>query len=100
MPVDEHGSFVGEVILPSGAHTVEVAVLDPAGNGELFLRDLEFPRKDWFFVGISDLTMAPSLGGGIPDALESARIRPTTTTRGWTAGSPSISPASSARIGS
>ncbi len=69
VPVDEHGSFVGEVILPSGAHTVEVAVLDPKGNGELFLRDLEFPRKDWFFIGISDLTMSPNLGGGPPDAL-------------------------------
>ena len=45
VPVDEHGNFVGEVILPSGVHTVEVAVLDEAGNGELFLRDLEFPRK-------------------------------------------------------
>jgi len=69
VPVDEQGSFVGEVILPSGAHTVEVAVLDPEGNGELFLRDLEFPNQDWFFVGISDLTMAATLSGGVPDEL-------------------------------
>ena len=29
-----------------GAHTVEVAVLDDAGNGSLYLRDLEFKRSD------------------------------------------------------
>ncbi|MGI9591954.1 MAG: OmpA family protein, partial [Myxococcota bacterium] len=41
VPVDAQGRFVAEAILPSGLHTVEVAVLDPEGNGELFLRDLE-----------------------------------------------------------
>ena len=38
--------------------TVEVAVLDPEGNGELFLRDLEFEPNDWFYVGMADLTLA------------------------------------------
>ena len=69
VPVDEHGNFVAEVILPSGLHTVEVAVLDPAGNGELFLRDLEFGKQDWFYVGIADLTLSADLNGGPPDAL-------------------------------
>jgi len=58
VPVDEHGNFVMEEILPDGAHTVEVAVLDPAGNGELFLRDLELKKNDWFYVGIADLTLS------------------------------------------
>jgi flagellar motor protein MotB len=58
VPVDEQGSFVAETILPSGMHTVEVAVLDEAGNGELFLRDLEFGRSDWFYVGVADVTLA------------------------------------------
>ena len=31
-PVDEHGNFVAEAVLPTGLHTVEVAVLDPAGK--------------------------------------------------------------------
>ena len=61
VPVDEHGNFVAEVILPSGLHTVEVAVLDPQGNGELFLRDLEFGKQDWFYVGIADLTLSADL---------------------------------------
>jgi uncharacterized repeat protein (TIGR01451 family) len=56
VPVDAEGNFVAEAVLPSGMHTVEVAVLDPAGNGELFLRDLELERDDWFYVGIADFT--------------------------------------------
>jgi hypothetical protein len=56
VPVDERGEFVAQAILPSGLHTVEVAVLDEAGNGELFLRDLELGRGDWFYVGIADVT--------------------------------------------
>jgi flagellar motor protein MotB len=58
VPVDAQGRFVAETILPTGLHTVEVAVLDPAGNGELFLRDLEFEASDWFYVGMADLTFA------------------------------------------
>ncbi len=57
VPVDNKGSFVSEEILPEGMHTVEVAVLDKSGNGELFLRDLELKKSDWFAVGIADLTL-------------------------------------------
>ena len=39
-------------------HSVEVAVLDEFGNGELFLRDLELKKSDWFAVGIADLTLS------------------------------------------
>jgi uncharacterized repeat protein (TIGR01451 family) len=69
VPVDEHGDFVAEVVLPSGMHTVEVAVLDEAGNGELFLRDLEFDESDWFYVGIADLTLSGDLTDGPSDSL-------------------------------
>ena len=58
VPVGEDGKFVTEEILPSGMHTVEVAILDQAGNGDLFLRDLDLPRNDWFYVGIADVTLA------------------------------------------
>jgi uncharacterized repeat protein (TIGR01451 family) len=70
VPVDEHGNFVAEAILPAGIHTVEVAVLDPAGNGELFLRDLEMERSDWFYVGMADLTLAANRIKGPADSLE------------------------------
>jgi uncharacterized repeat protein (TIGR01451 family) len=70
VPVDEHGDFVAEAILPSGLHTVEVAVLDPAGNGELYLRDLELQKRDWFYVGMADLTLSQSRSSGPADRLE------------------------------
>ncbi|HYX52970.1 MAG TPA: hypothetical protein VE783_05930, partial [Candidatus Limnocylindrales bacterium] len=58
IPVDPKGNFIAEEILPNGTHTVEVAVLDEAGNGSLFLRDLEFKSRDLFFVGVADLTLS------------------------------------------
>jgi hypothetical protein len=64
VPVDDTGSFVAEEILPDGMHTVEVAVLDKAGNGELFLRDLALRQSDWFYVGIADVTVAANKTSG------------------------------------
>ena len=58
MPVSGYGQFVAEEILPAGLHSVEVAVLDRSGNGQLYLRDLELRKSDWFYVGIADLTLA------------------------------------------
>ena len=70
VPVDENGAFVAEAILPAGMHTVEVAVVDETGNGELFLRDLQFERDDWFYVGIADVTMAMNQTSGPRKELE------------------------------
>jgi len=64
VPVDENGSFVAEEILPEGMHTVEVAVLDEFGNGELFLRDLALKKSDWFTVGLADLTLSGNKTNG------------------------------------
>src|SRR6266567_3633563 len=58
IPVDPQGNFAEEEILPAGAHSVEVAVLDDEGNGSLYLRDLEFKRTDLFYVGVADLTVS------------------------------------------
>jgi len=69
-PVDPQGNFVTETILPTGQHTVEVAVLDPEGNGELFLRDLELKRNDWFYVGMADLTLSADSTNGPIDLLQ------------------------------
>ena len=84
VPVDEHGDFVAELVVPSGLHTVEVSVLDPEGNGELFLRDLEAKKSDWFYVGMADLTVAADLSGGTPSALigKNAPYDPDSTTDG------------------
>ena len=64
VPVDETGSFIAEEILPQGSHTVEVAVLDEDGAGELYLRDLEFEDNDWFYVGMADLTLSTGDANG------------------------------------
>jgi flagellar motor protein MotB len=58
VPVDAKGNFIAEEVLPAGAHTVEVAVLDEDGNGTLYLRDLEFKPNDRFYVGMADLTVS------------------------------------------
>src|SRR6476646_6434805 len=58
VPVDAKGNFVAEEVLPNGTHTVEVEVLDGDGNGSVYLRDLEFKRRDMFFVGIADMTIS------------------------------------------
>ncbi|MRR33089.1 flagellar motor protein MotB [bacterium] len=63
-PVDGKGSCIAEEILPKGTHTVEVAVLDKSGNGELFLRDLDLKKNDWFMVGIADLTLSANKTDG------------------------------------
>ena len=58
VPVDASGNFVAQEILPAGVHTVEVQVLDDAGNGELYLRDIELKHNDWFYVGMADVTLS------------------------------------------
>src|SRR5215471_17113889 len=63
-PVDPQGNFAAEEILPSGTHSVEVAVLDDAGNGSLYFRDLEFKRTDLFYVGMADLTVSKNSASG------------------------------------
>ena len=70
IPVDAKGNFVAEEILPQGAHTVEVAVLDQEGAGELYLRDLEFEDNDWFYVGMADLTLAENSASGPIDLMQ------------------------------
>ncbi|MGI9591090.1 MAG: OmpA family protein, partial [Myxococcota bacterium] len=70
IPVDPQGNFVAEAVLPAGMHTVEVAVLDPTGNGELFLRDLELGVSRWFYMGMADVTLAWNQSKGPLDSLQ------------------------------
>src|SRR5258708_8895886 len=75
IPVDPQGNFAAEEILPAGAHSVEVSVLDDEGNGSLYLRDLEFKRTDLFYVGIADLTVSKNSASG-PAKLQEAENNP------------------------
>ena len=75
VPVDLQGKFAAEEILPTGTHTVEVGVLDSAGNGSLYLRDLEFKRSDIFYVGVADITVSQNRASGPIDLLQGANTR-------------------------
>lgn len=57
VPVDRNGTFAAAQIIPRGLHTVEVAVLDDAGKGRIYRRDLRLPQQDWFTVAIADFTV-------------------------------------------
>ena len=70
VPVDPTGSFAAQAILPAGMHTVEVAVLDDDGHGELFLRDLELEQDDWFYVAIADVTVSGGKTRGPAESLD------------------------------
>ena len=72
VPVDPQGNFAAEQILPDGAHTVEVAVLDDGGNGSLYLRDLEFKSRDLFFFGVADITVSQNSAKGVVAQLQGA----------------------------
>jgi flagellar motor protein MotB len=72
VPVDPQGNFAAEAILPTGTQSVEVAMLDADGNGQLFLRDLELKRKDWFYVGVADLTVSENSTNGPAELLQGA----------------------------
>ncbi|MGE0623549.1 MAG: OmpA family protein [Pseudomonadales bacterium] len=67
VPRDAQGRFIAESVLPEGAHTVEVAVLDQQGGGELYLRDLEFKKTDWFYAGMADFTWSQSSSSDTAD---------------------------------
>ena len=87
VPVDPQGNFAAEEILPDGTHTVEVAVLDDAGNGSLYLRDLEFKSRDLFYVGVADLTLSKNRASGPVDLLQGAeRSAALRFVAGWPAG--------------
>lgn len=70
VPVDRAGNFAAEEVFPSGLHTVEVAVLDQAGNGSMYLRDLNLERNDWFYLGLADLTASEHRVSGPADLLQ------------------------------
>ena len=74
IPIDPQGNFAAEEILPTGTHTVEVAVLDDAGNGSLYLRDLEFKRNDLFYLGVADLTVSKNSASGPAKLLQGDNV--------------------------
>lgn len=67
VPVADDQKFVTEHIIGNGGHTVEVAVLDETGNGDIYWRDLKFEEDDWFIVALADLTVGENKTTGPAD---------------------------------
>jgi hypothetical protein len=64
VPIDNHNNFVVQRVLPPGAHSVDVSVLQD-GKGLNFTREIEVPEDEWFGVGLADLTVGHNFGNGI-----------------------------------
>lgn len=58
VPVDGNGRFAVSRVVPAGDQIVTVNV-----NGRDYVRDVEIPRAEWFYVGLADLTVGLREGG-------------------------------------
>ncbi len=70
VPVDATGRFVVSRILPAGAHAIPVEVTQ-AGRTSTIVRDVVIPEREYFGVGLIDLTfgkrLEDDLASGDPD---------------------------------
>ena len=56
VPLDDEQRFVTRQILPPGPQQVTIQILNPAGEGLVFTRNLSIATDDAFFVAMADLT--------------------------------------------
>lgn len=71
VPVDQHGQFAVQHILPFGEHEVDVAVSEN-GQRTVFDRDIRLDGTDFFYVAIGDLTLGSQNSDGPADFLASS----------------------------
>lgn len=73
VPADASGSFVIQRILPPGEHFVDVEIV---GSNREFTREIEIPRKDFFIVGLADLTFGTrdTDNASLPDNYSRGRL--------------------------
>lgn len=70
IPVDGANKFVAQRILPPGDHDINVGVgSDTKADGVSFVREINIPDNDWFYVGLADLTLGKRFAS---DAIEAA----------------------------
>jgi hypothetical protein len=97
VPVDAQGNFVAEEILPSGAQTVEVAMLDEGGNAHLFCATSSSSATTGSTSVRGPHDVREPING--PPSCCRARMRRRTSTPPWMAGSRSTRAANSASTG-
>lgn len=64
VPVDKNGKFAMRQIMPSGPHSIDVAVTDKEGRGMVYRRNVSIPDNDWFYIVIADLTLGRNSTSG------------------------------------
>jgi len=85
IPVDSNGRFAVSRVMPAGDRIVTVNV-----NGRDYVRDVEIPQSEWFYVGLIDLTVGLREGGSDDagwDSYDNGRAAfytKGTTDSGWT----------------
>jgi flagellar motor protein MotB len=67
-PVDMNGKFALQELVPRQVSSGEIAVIDADGREQVYRRDFELPRQDFFLVGQADLTLGRNHTSG-PAAL-------------------------------
>ncbi|MBR0554526.1 TonB-dependent receptor [Ciceribacter sp. L1K23] len=71
VPLDAQRSFVVQRILPPGDHEVDVSLAGVSKSGGLnFIREINIPQNEWFYVALADLTVGRKSGD---DGIEIAR---------------------------
>ena len=64
VPADKNGKFAMRQIMPSGPHSIDVAVTDKDGRGMVYRRNVSIPDNDWFYIAIADLTLGRNSTSG------------------------------------
>ena len=64
VPVDLKGTFAFRQILPSGPHEIDILVRDGKSDVAQFTRSVTIPNRDWFYVGLADLTIGQNRSKG------------------------------------
>ena len=57
IPLGIDRDFITQQIIKTGTHAVDISVLDSAGQGLNFSRDVLIPENEWFYVGLADLAI-------------------------------------------
>ncbi len=62
IPVDANNGFVTQTILPAGEQDVAVAIRGGKGEDAEFIRTVNIPQNDWFYVALADITVGQRRG--------------------------------------
>ena len=68
VPIDSHGKFIRQMILPFGDQTINVEVSGAAQTVN-YSRDVHLKDTDFFYVSIGDVTLGTSNSVGTADFL-------------------------------